>query len=57
MDDHSAARRELLAQIRERLQELHFAARGVELRGWPARQAMADRVHSIRLLVEELQRV
>ena len=47
---------ELLAEIRERLQSAHFAARDMrrfELVG--AREPIADQLHAIRLLAEELE--
>ena len=47
--------RELLADIRERLQSAHFTARGISLHGQPdAKQPVADQLHAIRLLAEEL---
>jgi hypothetical protein len=50
-----STRRELLEQIRTRLQEAHFAARDMSwLEHSAEREPIADQLHMIRLLAEEL---
>ena len=45
----------LLAEIRDRLQTVHFAARGLRLFDRPdAQEAVPDQLHAIRVLAEEL---
>ena len=47
--------RQLLAEIREQLQRVHFAARGIV---WPDDRdvplSVTDQLHAIRLLAEQL---
>jgi len=46
---------DLLAEIRDRLQTVHFAARGLRLFGRPdAQEAVPDQLHAIRVLAEQL---
>jgi hypothetical protein len=55
MHCEEAKSRELLDELRRRLQELHFAARGFDwASGATPRQALADQLHGIRVLAEEL---
>ena len=50
--------RELLGEIRDRLQCAHFVARGVPLRNPDETpQPLADQLHAIRVLAEELDDV
>ena len=45
----------ILGEIRDRLQTVHFAARGVRLSGRAdALEPLADQLHAIRVLAEEL---
>ena len=54
----TASRRSLalLSEIRERLQSAHFAARDMSIfEHASAREPVADQLHAIRLLAEELE--
>lgn len=44
----------LLAEIRDRLQTVHFAARGLKFGRPEAQEAVPDQLHAIRVLAEEL---
>ena len=56
--EHDHAAQELLDEMRVRLQSAHFSARGLKgLLGEEAQEALADQLHSIRLLADSLARV
>jgi hypothetical protein len=51
----SISTQQLLGEIRDRLQTVHFAVRGVQLSGGPdALEPLADQLHAIRVLAEAL---